>query len=299
MLLILIISLNYGSFASIVDIVPTDSKLYSKISFLINKQIITDFKTDFSGKIEVSRYDFADTLIEPTEKCVAIAAAQAGKELSPAQRRRSELLTNTLTDMKSSDADNVIENLSALTDEFSADIEQLSPGLPERAKEAFKIIKADKSGFWQRVKNVSAYIANNIHVSISTSSNPNSLSSPIHFTTADLSGNPTVLLMSNKTNDKLPLSLSLKTATSLEASLDIAINRALLYGSLSSIPSKNPMDVIIPDGNGKAMVGVKYDIGTINNFDIVGIFELHIMRTGESGNRDIKTGAVGGIGLKW
>ncbi len=299
LLLILIISLNYGSFASIVDIVPTDSKLYSKISFLINKQIITDFKTDFSGKIEVSRYDFADTLIEPTEKCVAIAAAQAGKELSPAQRRRSELLTNTLTDMKSSDADNVIENLSALTDEFSADIEQLSPGLPERAKEAFKIIKADKSGFWQRVKNVSAYIANNIHVSISTSSNPNSLSSPIHFTTADLSGNPTVLLMSNKTNDKLPLSLSLKTATSLEASLDIAINRALLYGSLSSIPSKNPMDVIIPDGNGKAMVGVKYDIGTINNFDIVGIFELHIMRTGESGNRDIKTGAVGGIGLKW
>jgi hypothetical protein len=201
--------------------------------------------------------------------------------------------------MNSNEADSVIETLTMLTEEFSADIEQLSPGLPERANDAFKIIRSDKTGFWQRVKNVSEYISNNIHVSISTSSNPNSLSSPIHFTPADLSGNKSILLTRSSTNDKMPLSLSLKSATSLEASLDIAINRALLYGSLSSIPSKNPIDLFIPDGTGKAMVGVKYDIAKINNFDIIGIFELHIMRTGESGNRDIKTGAVGGIGLKW
>jgi hypothetical protein len=299
LLFILIILLSVGSIASIVDVVPTDSKYYYKISLLISKKIISEYKTDFSGRIEVSRYDFADALIEPAEKCVAISNAQVGKELSPAQRRRSELLTNLLTDMKSNEADSVIETLTMLTEEFSADIEQLSPGLPERANDAFKIIRSDKTGFWQRVKNVSEYISNNIHVSISTSSNPNSLSSPIHFTPADLSGNKSILLTRSSTNDKMPLSLSLKSATSLEASLDIAINRALLYGSLSSIPSKNPIDLFIPDGTGKAMVGVKYDIAKINNFDIIGIFELHIMRTGESGNRDIKTGAVGGIGLKW
>ncbi len=284
--------------AAIVDVVPNGSKFYGNISVLIDNKIITNIKTNFSEKNNVSRYDFADALIEPSERCIAIAAAQSEKELTPAQRRRCELLTNSLSLLKSSDAELVISAISSLTNEFSADIEQLSPGLPARTAEALKTIKADKPGFWQRIKNVSKYISDNVHVSITTSSNSNTLS-PIHYSPAELSFSPTTLAMTNSNAKYPPLSLSLKTATSLEASLDIAVNRALLYSSLSSIPGKNAIDSIIPDGTGKAMFGVKYDLGKYDNFDIVGIFEFHIMRTGESGNRDIKTGAVGGIGLKW
>lgn len=285
------------SFAAIVDFVPVDSKLYNNILILIDKKIITDYKTDFTGRIEVSRYDFADALIEPSERCVSVSLSQSGKDLNPTQRRRSELMTNALSALKPIEANSVIDALSTLNNEFQNDIEQLSPGLPARLTEALKIIKADRSGFWQKIKNVSKFIADNVHLSIGSSNN-NKLS-PIHFSPADLTIVPTTLAMTSSSQENQPISLSLKTATSLEASLDIAINRALLYGSLSSIPSKNPIDAIIPDGTGKAMVGVKYDIGKINNFDIVGIFEFHIMRTGESGNRELKTGAVGGIGLKW
>jgi hypothetical protein len=296
-ILFLIIFSANCTLAAIVDCVPIDSKLYKNISILIDKKIITDYKTDFSGKVEISRYDFADALIEPSERCISVSMTQLGNELTPTQRRRSELFTNALSILKPAEVNSVIDALSSLNIELANDIEQLSPGLPARLTDALRTIKADRTGFWQKIKNVSKFIADNVHLTIGSSTNDKL--SPIHFSPADLSPGPTTMAMTSSSHDGQPISFSVKTATSLEASLDIAINRALLYGSLSSIPSKNPIDTIIPDGTGKAMVGVKYDLGKINNFDIVGIFEFHIMRTGESGNRELKTGAVGGIGLKW
>ncbi len=301
-LLIICFSFATLSFASMVDVVPVGSKLYNKITYLIKNKIITDYKENFSGENEVSRYDFADSLIEPAERCVAIAVAHSGKELTPAQKRRNELLTNLLQNMKQKDIDNIFETIYILSDEFSYDIEQLVPGLPLRIKEAFKIIKDEKISFVSNKQDSTDNIVNTFHFSVSTLPNPNSILSPIHYTPADLVPNMTgsqLLMQRSPGDDSIPVNINLKNTASLEASLDIAINRALLYGSISSIPSKNPLDSIIPDGTGKAMVGVKYDLITINNFDIAGIVEFHIIRTGESGNRDIKTGAVGGIGIKW
>ena len=251
----------------------------------------------------LTRYDVAFLLLDPLELCSLLVEMQENPKLLADNRQRVETIYRALARLTDTELQQALKHLSQLLESSSEDIGQLMPGLAQRAAPALKKLTLPNYHPWTiREPGDSAASSSSFHVSLNPRVESNSFTSPLTFIGA-AAGTDTSPAFVRSTTDtgaaSNPLLLT-RSVTSLEAAVDMALGRVRLYGSVGPLPGTDlTMTLLRSDGTGKAMVGVEVDILQINNLDISGIFEYHIMRYGDPAARELDSGAVGGIGIRW
>ncbi|HEX2951085.1 MAG TPA: hypothetical protein VHV83_16195, partial [Armatimonadota bacterium] len=214
----------------------------------------------------------------------------------PEQRRRAEMAYLTFSKIAPEDFDRALTSLSQLLRAFGTDVELLSPGLSSRASAALH--KLTLPAFRPWVKN--SALSPVVHLSITPHAQTDSINDgPLAFISPTHGGRYALFARTSKGGDQQSV-VGTRPVTSLEAAADVAFGRFKLYGSIGTLPGQDPtMMILRPDGTGKAMLGLQVDVLQIRDLGISGIFEFHIMRSGDPTNLDTNTGAVGGVGLNW
>ncbi|HEY3378866.1 MAG TPA: hypothetical protein VGL77_15380 [Armatimonadota bacterium] len=296
--------------------VPLNDLTYTQMRQLDRWDILSDGQDKLreeSRQPVLTRYDMAFLLVEPLERCVAFVAMQeTPTSVLPEQRRRAEIAYLALSKLSPTDFDQMLVIMSQLAKTFASDIDQLSPGMSARATTALRKLTLPHFRPWTPAKGTSdvptpvIHLSINPHVQQSTATGFLNLSflSPTQGGRTNLFTTRIPRVAAPSTSGSGDASeaaiVGSRAVSSLEAAVDVAFGRFRLYGSLATLPGQPPMLTIIkPEGSGKAMLGMEVDLVRIKNLGISGIFEYHIMRSGEPANYDINTGAVGGIGLNW
>lgn len=310
LLLILIFAATalYCQNSGLLATVPANDACYGQLRELYKSGLLGEISDEpfrENAARLLTRYDAAFLLIEPLERCVTLVAIQESPALFAEQHLRVEPFCLAMSLMKESDRQQALKFFARLLVSFSADIDQLIPGLSQRAAPSLKKLTLPNYQPWRTEVNVT--VANpaplSLHFSLNPRVQPDSFHSPLLFSAASSStpeAAPRFFLGSSANGDNNDSMLLTRPVTSLEAAVDMALGRVRLYGSVGPLPGRGVTETFLrPDGTGKAMVGVEVDILQINALDISGIFEYHVMRYGVENSLAVDTGAIGGIGLRW
>lgn len=289
--------------------VPVTDAAYGQLRQLIRNGLLIDGRErllDERNPRELTRYDIAFMLVEPLERCSALADVLDTRKPSavlPEQRRRAEMACCLFARLTHAETDSAIASLGQLVHVFGTDIDQLSPGLTRRAAKALQQFnQADPASRpWEKtLRRTSEQPV--IRLSIAAHE-PDSLNDPWLFsfptrsTLTPLASLRPASAMDSGTGAAL---MGTRSMSSLAAAADIAFDRYKFYVNLSTLPGGDPTAALLnPDGTGRAKFGVEIGLAHVNGLGISGIFEYHIMRTGDDTNHDTNVGAMTGIGLTW
>jgi hypothetical protein len=176
-------------------------------------------------------------------------------------------------------------------------VDALSPGLSKRASGAIRKLGLSSFRPWLAAPDTANKPS--LRVSVDPNAPLETFGDPLPLTSflPQRSNTAAFFRMDPQAADRQPVEGPLNA---FRTTFDIALGRALVYGSLSTLPGQDTELFRHPqDATGKAMVGVRMDLFRVKDLGISGIFEYHIMRSGEPGDTNTDTGAVGGIGLAW
>jgi len=289
--------------SGIIQQVPAQAPAYKQLRLLEQRGMLSTVRENLLSGVpprQLTRYDFAFLLIEPLERFSALIEAQENpSNLAPEQRQRKELAYQAISILSPDELDQLLATTTQMLLTFGDVIEELSPGLTNRAGTALRKLGLPRFRPWS--KPAIALRENDaspvVRVAVDPKATPNSFGDPLPPLRPTHTVNPEVLAFSQGNRVSLPAGK--RPINSLEAAIQFAYGPIRLYGSLASQPGQDPALLLKPDSSGKAMVGFQVNIGQINDLGVSGIFEYHVMRSGDAGNVSVNTGAVGGIGLSW
>lgn len=292
-----------GGWAASVDLmtpVPAAAPAYGQLRLLAQQDLLsTTTPLAQQGSRLLTRYDVALLLIEPMERFVALVDAQEQDTLTLEQQRRKDLAYDAIAPLSSHDLGRLLTASSQLLLNYQDVVDALSPGLSQRASVAIR--KLGLSSFRPWLAPPTPAAKPSLRVSVDPSAPIETFGDPLPLTNlAPPRANSALFFRMDTPLPTGERPLPDGPLNAFRTTFDIALGRALVYGSLSALPGQDAEIFRHPqDATGKAMVGVRVDMFRVRDLGISGIFEYHILRSGEPGDTNTDTGAVGGIGLAW
>ncbi|HOF87842.1 MAG TPA: hypothetical protein PLZ36_07015, partial [Armatimonadota bacterium] len=246
-----------------------------------------------------TRFDFGLQLVEPLQRFVALVEAQETPTIGPAQRRRADLAYKAVSGLSDEQFSALLGHARALCEEFRAAIEALAPGLPLKANIARGKLREPRYQPWKTPAAAPAAAPKgaNVHYALEPRL-PDPIGNPLPLLPAQPNQRGILFFTGGaETDNRL---LGTRAIDSMAAAIDVAFSERLrVYGMMSTMPGDDPMLLLKPDASRRAMLGVRFDLGHLNELGLTGIFEYHMMRTGNPDNPNIDHGAVTGVGLTW
>jgi len=239
----------------------------------------------------LTRYDIAFLLIEPLQRLTALVEVDAHAALTPEAQRRHDLALQAIMGMSTSEYQTLVNTAGQMLSLFGDGIEALAPGLAHRAVTA--VHQLATRDYRARIQSASSPPLPMIQVTVDTHAHPNSIIDP-----------RSVLPVQSRLSLRMDgvdvpgIAVGTRPINSLEAALDVALKHLRLYGSFAALPGQDASQILRAD-LGRATVGVRLDFWRIHEMNISGIFELHVVRSWDSGITITDSGAVGGVGLSW
>lgn len=285
--------------ADLVQDVPAGSVAYDHLQALSQAGLLSaPLQVDGGKPVVLTRLDFAFQLVEPLQRFIALVDVQESATSAPEQRRRATLASKAVEKMTDTEFSALLAHTVALRDSFHDLIDTLSPGLGQKSVRALNKLAEPRYRALLRQPAAPTQPDNRLTVSYNietteadTFRNPLSLLPP-------RSSSPGALLLSRGPAEVDTL-VGTRSIDSIEAAINVVFNRVNLYTKTSTLPGADPSMLLRPDANRRAMLGVRVDFGHLNELGFTGIFEYHIMRTGDPTRPNYDQGGVAGFGLTW
>jgi hypothetical protein len=302
LLLVLLPWLGWG--ADLISPVPAGAPAYGQLRELDHSGLLAPIHSSLLADVPkrlLARYDVALLLIEPLERLIALVQAQENQALSPEQSRRRDLAYSRISTLPAREFDHLLSSITQLARGYGAEVDALNPGILPTAKDALtKLNKAPYRPWLALPPPATTTELPTWRVTLAPHREPDPIGNPLPVLPDHLPGTE-LLPRALRTLPAPPngSAMAILPITSFEAALDVALGRFRLYGTLGTLPGQYPSELLKLDGTGRASLGVKVDLVRVSAVGISGLFEYHVQRSGEEGNLDTSSGAVGGVGLSW
>lgn len=289
-----------GRAADFVQEVPDGSPAYEHLQSLITCGILSSSRdVDSVNHRALTRFDVGLMLIEPLQRLIALADEQESPTTTPEQRRRADLALHAVSPLTEAAFNELLSHTDALRDGFRDVLDSLSPGLAIKAANALNKLAKPQFRIWlhQQTTPVPSGLHPIIHTSIG-SNEPESFGLLPLLPTRPTEHSSALPMLSGEVPADTSLVIT-RPIHSLDAAFNVFFGSLDIYGKTSTMPGADFTSLLKPDANRTAMLGMRVDFGHLNDLGFAGIFEYHIMRTGDPANPNIDQGVVTGFGLTW
>ncbi len=291
----IVLALLMASAACAVDLigaVPSNGAAYAALHTLGEHGLLAS-GWDATLNRPLTRYDAAFMVIEPLQRLSALVEADASGAPAPELQRRHDLAAHALSTLTQAEYQAVVSAAVQVTTTFGDAIDALAPGLAHRA--ALALRRMGERDYRAPVMTTGATPSTTtLHVTVDPHARVDTIGNPLPMPPAAGPG----VLMLHGNGDGGGGTGGTREVNDLEAAVDVALGHLRLYGTVSSLPGRDPATLLRAD-SGRAMLGVRMDFGHIHELGISGMLEYHVMRSGDPGNPNTSSGAVGGVGLAW
>jgi hypothetical protein len=285
--------------ADLVQEVPAGSVAYEHLQALSHQGLLAaPLPMDGAKPRVLTRLDVAFLLVEPLQRFIALVEVRESTTTAPEQRRRATLASKAVEGLTDAEFTALLGRAAALRDNFRDMLETLSPGLAQKAAHALNTLAEPRYRAWTQKPPASPPKDNTLSVNYSIETHEaDSFRNPLPLLPPRTSTPGALLLRSGSAEDTRLIGT--RSIESLEAAINVVFNRLNLYTKTATLPGADPTNLLRPDANRRAMLGVRVDFGHLNELGFTGIFEYHIMRTGDPAKPNYDQGGVAGFGLTW
>ena len=280
--------------------VPAGSAAYAQLALLAKVGMLSSgqdaLRPNAANRL-LTRFDFGVQLVEPLRRFIALVEATDAPNVDPVQRMRQELAYNAVKTLSAGDFDKVLLATAQLLTTYSDIVGGMYPDLPKQAGEALRKLQQKQYRPWilQQAAQTHPDSAH-LLVSLTPKAPPDDIRNPLPVTPSLLNTHDALAMIGGDGASDDPV-VGSKPVNTLQAAIDVAFGSYHLYGSLATLPGEDPAALIKPDPNAKTMIGIQFPL--LSNLGLSGFVELHRLRTGDPGNANITTAAMGGIGVSW